>query len=116
MGERATVVVEELRRAGVIAGDLVSLASAPGVGIGVATPNGGPSIGLGVDDPSAAIRLVEDALRPRWVVWSNDTAATLAAAGTRIARRWDLAAVHRLMVGGWRADPARVGAHGPGLA
>jgi DNA polymerase I len=116
MGERATVVGEELRRAGVMPGDLVSLAIAPGVGLGVATPNGGPSIGLGVDDPSAAIRLVEDALRPRWVVWSNDTAATLAAAGTRIARCWDLAAVHRLMVGGWRADPARVWAHVHGLA
>ena len=29
-------------------------------------------------------------------------------AGVRIATCWDLAAVHRLLFGGWRADPARV--------
>ena len=29
-------------------------------------------------------------------------------AGVRIATCWDIAAVHRLLFGGWRADPARV--------
>ncbi len=54
------------------------------------------------------------ALRPRWVVWSGAAPALLVAAGVRIATCWDLGAVHRILAGGWAADPARVwaGAHG----
>jgi DNA polymerase-1 len=32
----------------------------------------------------------------------------LVEAGVRVATSWDIAAVHRLVFGGWRADPARV--------
>ncbi len=32
----------------------------------------------------------------------------LISAGVRVATCWDIAAVHRLLFGGWRADPARV--------
>jgi DNA polymerase-1 len=103
-------VVGELRRAGVEAGDPVAVALAPRVGIGLATAAGGRSrsIAAGVLDPSAVVRRVEDALRPRWVWWSKDTAAALVEAGVRVATCWDVAAVHRLVVGGWRAEPARV--------
>jgi DNA polymerase-1 len=110
-------VVEELRRAGVARGDLVALAIAPGVGLAMATAGGNASFSLEVEDPSVPVRLVEEALRPRWVLWSNNTASMLVSAGIRIATCWDIAAVQRLLFGGWRADPARVWAqlHGLGL-
>ena len=54
------------------------------------------------------VTLIEDELRPRWVWWTNSTAATLLSAGVRVATCWDVAAVHRLQFGGWRAEPARV--------
>jgi DNA polymerase I len=108
--------VAELRDAGVAGGDLVALAMAPRVGLGLATARGNWSLSLVVEDPPAAVRVAEEALRPRWVVWSNDTAAELVRAGVRVATCWDLAAVHRLLFGGWRADPARVWAQLHGLA
>ena len=43
-------------------------------------------------------------LRPRWVIWSGATAGVLVARGVRLATSWDVAAVHRLLSGGWRAD------------
>lgn len=52
---------------------------------------------------------------PRWVWWSAETATALLDVGVRIARCWDLSAVHRLLVGGWASDPARVWAHARGL-
>jgi hypothetical protein len=39
------------------------------------------------------------------VWWSQDTLAALAATHARLATYWDLAAVHRLLFGGWRAEP-----------
>ena len=107
MGEPGADVVEELCRAGVVRGDLVGLAVAPRVGLGMAT-TGKMSVARGIEDPSVVVRLVEDALRPRWVLWSNDTTATLLRAGVRIATCWDVAGVHRLLFGGWWADPACV--------
>lgn len=58
---------------------------------------------------------VERDLAPRWVWWSIDTARELVEFGLRPARCWDVAAVHRLLHGGWRADPARVWAVSRGL-
>lgn len=101
-------MVAELRRAGVARGDFVALAVAPGVGLGMATAGDDVSLSLATEDPSTAVRRVEDALHPRWVLWSNDTAAMLAGTGVRIATSWDVTAVHRLLFGGWAADPARV--------
>jgi DNA polymerase I len=101
-------VVDNLRRAGVARGDLIALALAPGVGLGMATVSGEYSISAGGGDLAGVVGVVEDALRPRWVWWSNDTAGVLISAGVRVARCWDIAAVHRLVFGGWRADPARV--------
>jgi hypothetical protein len=79
----------------------------------MATTTGRMSVARGIEDPSVVVRLVEDALHPRWVLWSNDTAATLVLAGVRIATCWDLAGVHRLLFGGWRADPACVWCRAP---
>ena len=80
---------------------------APPVGIGLALGAGEVSLSLAVDDPAAVVRGVEAELEPRWVLWSNETAASLARRGVRIARCWDIAAVHRLLFGRWRADPER---------
>ena len=100
-------VVEKLEGAGVRRGDLVGLALAPGVGLGMATASLALSWLPGEEDVSAIVGLVEDTLRPRWVWWSNETAVPLISAGVRVATCWDIAAVHRLLFGGWRADPAR---------
>jgi DNA polymerase-1 len=108
MGDPGAAVVEELRRAGVERGGLVALALAPGVGLGVATVGAEWSLPVAVDDPAAVVDLVDSVVRPRWVMWSGDTASTLVGAGVRVATCWDVAAVQRLLVGGWRADPARV--------
>ena len=105
-----------LRRAGVGRGDLVGLAVALEVGVGLATAAGRLTVDAGTDDPAAVVRAVDEVVRPRWVVWSGDTAATLVGAGVRIATCWDVAAVGRLLFGGWRADPALVWARLHGLA
>src|SRR6185312_9891795 len=54
---------------------------------------------------AAEIGRADEELRPRWVLWSGQTAARLADAGVRLATCWDIAAAHRLLFGGWRADP-----------
>ncbi|HET7304473.1 MAG TPA: DNA polymerase [Segeticoccus sp.] len=44
--------------------------------------------------------------RPRWVWWDAASAAgPLVGAGVHLARCWDVAEAHRLLAGGWRADP-----------
>jgi DNA polymerase-1 len=100
-------VVAALQRAGAGRGDLVALVVAPGVGAAMAVEGGAPPLAL-VGDATDLVRLVEDALRPRWVLWSGDTARGLVEAGVRLGRCWDIAAAHRLLFGGWRADPARI--------
>ena len=108
----AQAVVSRLEAAGVGRGDLVGLALWPGVGVGLA-PSAADDDAVAVEAPDdggigAVVAAVEDALRPRWVVWSGATAAALVAGGRRVATCWDVAAVHRLLFGGWRAEPARV--------
>ena len=100
-------VVAVLRENGVGRGDLVALVVAPGTGLALATADG-TTCTVATDDPAAVVQSVEDALRPRWVMWSNATAVPLVEAGVRVATSWDIAAVHRLLFGGWHADPARV--------
>lgn len=52
----------------------------------------------------------------RWVWWSaRDAASALVAGGVDVDRSWDVAEVHRLLAGGWRADPAVAWAHAYGL-
>ena len=108
-------VVEELQALGVGRGDLVALALVPAVGVAIATSAGGTFVAATDRDPFAVVNVVEDTLRPRWVMWSNATAIALVTAGVRIATAWDIAGVSRVLFGGWRADPARVWAQLHGL-
>ncbi len=49
---------------------------------------------------------VESRYAPRWVCWSPADLVRLTHRGLRVARCWELSAGHRLLFGGWRADPA----------
>ena len=99
----AADLVTSLRQAGVNRGDLVGLVISPALGLGLATADRSWSVaGTGL---AAGIGRADEELRPRWVLWPGPTAARLAASGTRLATCWDIAAAHRLLFGGWRADP-----------
>ena len=124
MTESGTDLVTSLREAGVSRGDLVGLVVSPALGVGLATADGawpvaaGTRTGAGVaaDGLAAGLGRADEALRPRWVVWSGQTAARLAADGIRLATCWDIAAAHRLLFGGWHADPGWAWARLRGLA
>jgi DNA polymerase-1 len=98
-------LLDELRAEGVARGDAVALVVAPGVGWACATRDWSTA---GAGDAAGVVDRVEADLRPRWIVWSNATARVLVDAGVRVATAWDLAAVHRILCGGWRAEPDRV--------
>src|SRR6266851_113735 len=113
-------IVTSLRPAGVNRGDLVGLVISPGLGLGLATADhawplapGAAAAGAGL---AAEVGRADDVLRPRWAVWSGQTAAHLAADGVRLATCWDITAAHRLLFGGWRADPGWAWARLRGLA
>ncbi|HUY30537.1 MAG TPA: DNA polymerase [Acidimicrobiales bacterium] len=108
-----TRVLDALLESGVARGELVALALDPGIGLAVATAT--RSWAVASADPCGAVALVERGIGPRWVLWSNDTAVTLARAGVRVARAFDLACAHRILEGTWAADPARVWAAANGL-
>ena len=94
-------LVTALREAGVNRGDLVALAISPAFELGLAAGDrswAGPGT-------AAEIARADEALRPRWVQWSGQTAFRLVAEGVRLATCWDISAAHRLLFGGWRADP-----------
>jgi DNA polymerase-1 len=86
---------------------VLGVALAPAVGVGLSPPQGEP-LAIVTHEPWVLVAAVDDALRPRWCEWSVDTAQLLVANGVRVATAWDVAAVHRLLHGGWRAGPARV--------
>lgn len=72
-----------------------------------------------VAEIASAMVTSESTSRPRWVWWSAAYAGELvAAAGSPLARVWDLAEAHRILHGGWKAEPGRVwaGAHGIPIA
>lgn len=101
-----------LRQAGTRRGDLVGLAVAP---------DGMVAVAAGTEPASCLVTTAEhvaaadEGIRPRWVTWSQGTARRLVADGVRISTCWDIAAVHRLIYGGWRADPGWAWAHLRGL-
>ena len=111
--EIGAALVEDLIERGVGRGSLVAIALAPGVGIGFAAD--GVAGEIVTPDAVAVVAAIEQAIGPRWCWWSGETAALLARHGVRVARCWDVAAVHRLLFGGWRADPARAWARLHGL-
>jgi DNA polymerase I len=59
-------------------------------------------------DPIAVVKRIEEEFRPRWVWWTSHDWEPVLNSGLRVATCWDLAAVHRLLFGGWRGEPARV--------
>ncbi len=91
-----------LRRAGVEAGDLAGLVVGTDGGAVVAAQGGEWTASAGEVGSADAL------LRPRWVTWSQETAQRLVAGGVRVGTCWDVAAVHRVLFGGWRADPGYV--------
>ena len=111
-----TDLLPQLRGAGVERGGIVALVVAPDAGVGLAIPGHDEAWSIETPDAAALVQQVEDALAPRWAMWSQATAADLARHGTRVARSWDVVAVHRLLFGGWRADPGRVWARLHGLS
>ncbi|MDQ2812317.1 MAG: hypothetical protein M3Z75_10680, partial [Actinomycetota bacterium] len=102
-------LVTSLRQAGVNRGDLVGLVVSPAGSLGLATADRAWAVPVGAGlpgpGPASGVGRADEALRPRWAVWSGQTAAHLAGDGVRLATCWDIAAVHRLLFGGWRADP-----------
>jgi DNA polymerase-1 len=76
---------------------------------GIAVAADGSVVVAAADGATAAspeeLLAADRQVRPRWAVWSQETAQALVAAGVRLASCWDVAAVHRLLFGGWRADP-----------
>lgn len=52
--------------------------------------------------------LAERSASTRWVTWSARDLAAVLSLGVALPRVWDLAEAHRLIHGGWRADPATV--------
>ena len=76
--------------------------------VGPREPGGSVLVG----DLAVAVRdaaELEEREHPRWLVASaGDALRPLVAAGVRVQRSWDVAEVHRILHGGWRADLGRV--------
>jgi DNA polymerase I len=94
-------LVTRLRQAGVGRGDLVGLAVSPDGTVAVAVD----AVAAGWVGSAGELAVADDEVRPRWATWSQEDAQRLVAQGVRLATCWDVAAVHRLLCGGWRADP-----------
>jgi DNA polymerase-1 len=88
-------------------GEIVAVAVTPGVGAAWTTI-GGESETAAWDSAIGTLRRIEDEVGPRWLWWSGATARTFVSIGIRPARCWDLAVVHRLLVGGWRTGAAQI--------
>jgi DNA polymerase I len=108
--DTADDALRALVKAGATAGAMVGVVISATTGtVGFAVE--GSAVAIAVGSAASAVELVnrvEHELRPRWVWWSNETAAILVGNGVRVARCWDLAAVHRVLFGGWRADAVRI--------
>jgi DNA polymerase-1 len=104
-------LVTRLRQAGVGRGDLVGLAVSRDGTVAVSAD----AIAAGWVGSAGELGVADDEVRPRWATWSQEDAQRLVAQGVRLATCWDVAAVHRLLFGGWRADPGFAWAHLRGL-
>lgn len=113
--ERAVELVAKLVAGDTVTGDMVALCLEPGIGIGLCPLGATEPVAIATDDVAAAVRDVEEAMHPRWVVWSNAPAVHLVGQGLRLARCWDVSAAQRLLMGGWRTDPAKIWAQLHGL-
>jgi DNA polymerase I len=103
-----------LRRAGVERGGLAGLAVLPGGSSAAVSVGGAPA---GWTGEVTEVGVADAGIRPRWVLWSADvTARACLAGGVRLATCWDVAASHRLLAGGWRADAGVAWASTHGLS
>jgi DNA polymerase-1 len=98
VGDLVTVLAE----GGVKQGDLVGLVMGSDGVVSVALDGGEWEASV------ADVGVADEKIRPRWVVWSQQDARGLVAGGVRLATCWDVAAVHRLLFGGWRAEAGYV--------
>ena len=80
--------------------DMVGVALAPGIGLGLARADGRWAIES--PDPIGVLRELHVEAGPRWVWWGRETADRVAAARLEIDRCWDVSAVHRLLFGRWQ--------------
>jgi DNA polymerase-1 len=92
-----------LAEAGFARGDLLAIAIDPGPAgrVGLAWSGGSWSGELDI----AELAEVESGWRPRWTCWSPAPLRVLVDGDLRVATCWELATVHRLLFGGWRAGP-----------
>jgi DNA polymerase I len=97
---RVSDLVTVLVEGGVKQGDPVGLVVESDGRVFVATDEGEWEASVG------EVGVADEKIRPRWVVWSQETTQELVGRGIRVATCWDVAAVHRLLFGGWRADRA----------
>ena len=95
-------------------GALVGLAIHPSLGAAWASVDGSTGF-VATDDVCEVLDRFVERVAPRWVWWSKETAARLLDLGIRPSKCWDLSAVHRLVHGGWRCEPAHVWAAVNGL-
>ena len=98
-------------------GDMVAVAIAPEVGLVLVAESGWTCrFECGCEPEGLAlIQQLDRHIRPRWVLWSGSTARLLVQCQCRLATCWDLSAVYRLLVGGWRSDPGLIWAQAHGL-
>jgi len=77
------------------------------VGDMAAMAGGGVCLAGSHDEIVMDVARMESERHPRWVFWSTHADATpLVRHGIRLARCWDIAEAHRILVGGRDADPA----------
>ncbi|RLE19117.1 MAG: hypothetical protein DRJ50_12490, partial [Actinobacteria bacterium] len=95
-------------------GEATALVFDPAVGAAIVR-SGGEVVLLPPGDAFDTLADIERRAAPRWVWWSRSTARLLVENGIRPARCWDLASVHRLLFGGWRASAATIWATCKGL-
>ena len=112
----AAAAVDELRSAGIGPGDPVALVVHDGAVAMATSVWSAQWSALRSAHAEQVLGAVDEELAPRWVVWSQATARRLAGDGVRLTRCWDVAAVHRLLFGDTRDDPAHVWARLHGLS
>ncbi len=99
----------------------LAIAMAEGVGAAIVpiddprSPTDFSPIWIDWPEVAGTIGRIERDDSPRWVWWPESTPRALVAVDVRPARSWDLGAVHRLLVGGWRNSPAAIWANCHGL-
>ena len=95
----------------------LAIAMAEGVGAAIVpiddpgSPTDFSPIWIDWPEVAGTIGRIERDDSPRWVWWPESTPRALVAVDVRPARSWDLGAVHRLLVGGWRNSPAAIWAN-----